>query len=68
MRKWYARIRPHGQKLKQGGYFEDEIDAAKRVNQLCEEMGIPVQNPEISTIPNKQYEVTKKFNFCLMTL
>ena len=43
-----------------GGYFKDELDAAKRVNQLCEKLGNPAQNPEISAMPNQQY-VTKKF-------
>ena len=47
--------------------FKDELDAAKRVNQLCEEQGIPLQNPEISAIPNEQYQVTKNY-FCLMAL
>jgi len=40
--------------LKFGGNFEDELDAGKRVNQLCEELGISLQNPEISAIPNEQ--------------
>jgi len=38
-----------------GGSFNHELDAAKRVNQLCEELGIPAQNPAhcdvTSTIP-----------------
>merc|ERR1712034_64745 len=36
-----------------GGYFKDELDAAKKVNQLCEENGIPLKNPEIGSIPNQ---------------
>merc|ERR1712034_49440 len=32
-------------------------DAANKVNQLCEELGIPLRNPEISTILNEQCEV-----------
>jgi len=35
-----------------GGHFDDEVDAAKRVNQLCEEFGIPPKNPEISGLPS----------------
>merc|ERR1712034_212713 len=34
----------------------NEMDAAKRVNQLCEEMGISLQNPEISAVPTQQYQ------------
>ena len=45
-----------GQK-KYGGVFKDELDAAKRVNQLCEEMGIAAQNAPINVIPNQQYQV-----------
>jgi len=40
---------------KYGGQFNDELDAAKKVNQLCEELTIPLKNPEISAMSNKQY-------------
>ena len=52
-----------GQKQKYGGQFNDKLDAAKRVNQLCEELGIPHKNPTISAMPNQQYQVTKKYFF-----
>jgi hypothetical protein len=64
MRKWIVRITLKGQAPKYGGYFEDELDAAKRVNELCAEFGIPFLNPEIGAIPNQQYQVT----YCLMDL
>ena len=65
-RKWTVRICPKGQKQKYGGMFEDELDAAKKVNQLCEEFGIPAQNSETSAMPNQQYQVTIIENlFCL---
>merc|ERR1711925_53139 len=51
---------PKGQKPKYGGIFDDELDAAKRVNQLCGELGIPPQNPTISAMPNQQYQATPK--------
>ena len=60
-RKWRARIYPKGQKQNFGGYFKDELDAAKRVNQLCEELEIPLQNPEINAVPNHQSHVTTQF-------
>ena len=43
-----------GYKQKYGGLFYDELDAAKRVNQLCKELEIPLQNPGITGEPNQQ--------------
>jgi len=54
-RKWYVQLRRVC-----GGYFKDELDAGKRVNQLCEELRIPHQNPQISAIPNLQYRKKEK--------
>merc|ERR1712034_80874 len=59
-KKWCVLIYPKGQKPKYGGIFDDELDAAKRVNQLCGELGIPPQNPTISAMPNQQYQATPK--------
>ena len=56
--KWYVIMHLKGRKQSYGGCFKDELDAAKRVNQLCDELRIPLQNPEISAIPNQQYQVT----------
>ena len=47
-----------GEKNKYGGYFYDELDAGKKVNQLCEELGLPPQNPGIE-MPNLQSLVAK---------
>jgi len=58
--KWYARLHLKGQPEKYGGIFDDEMDAAKRVNQFCEEFGIPVKNPGISGIPNQSYQECNK--------
>merc|ERR1712034_143133 len=58
--KWYAHLLLDAGKQKFGGVFIDEMDAAKRVNQLCEEMGIPLRNPGISAIPSQQYQKKKK--------
>jgi len=54
-KQWRAHLNLRGKKTRNGGYFKDELDAAKRVNQLCEEMGIPLKNPGMSTIPTQQY-------------
>jgi hypothetical protein len=56
-KKWYAHLRLHTGKQKFGGTFKDELDAAKRVNQLCEEMKVPLQNHGISGLPTQQYHV-----------
>ena len=66
--KWYVAMYMKGaQKPKYGGTFNDELDAAKRVNQLCEQLRIPPQNPTISAIPNQQYQVAMKL-VCLIAL
>merc|ERR1712034_163771 len=54
--KWQVQLQLKGQKPKHGGTFNDERDAAKRLNQLCEEFGIPLQNPEISAMQNHSYQ------------
>merc|ERR1712034_155931 len=59
-RKWFVVMGLKGGKKKYGGTFIDEMDAAKRVNQLCEVMEIPLQNPGISAIPTQQYQARKK--------
>jgi len=43
-----------------GGHFNDELDAAKRVNQLCEKLRIPFQNPTINAMPNQEYQKKEK--------
>merc|ERR1712034_234911 len=57
---WYAQLQVKGKKQKYGGIFKDELDAAKRINQLCEEFGIPPHNPTISAVPNQQYQYKEK--------
>merc|ERR1712034_245193 len=49
-----------GGEMKYGGSFSDEVDAAKRVNQLCEELGIPEKNPGIGTMPNRPWQPKKE--------
>jgi len=59
-KQWRVHLNLRGEKTRNGGYFKDELDAAKRVNQLCEEMGIPLKNPGMSTIPTQQYRYKAK--------
>merc|ERR1712034_255714 len=40
--------------------FNDELDAGKRVNQLCEELGISPYNPTINSRPDEQYQKREK--------
>jgi len=56
--KWHARIYLQGRRMKSSGYFNDELDAAKRVNQLCEEFGIPHKNHGIGTITSQEVKQT----------
>ena len=49
---WQAEFHINGKKRK--SYFGNEFDAAKHLNNLCEKMGIPLQNPNICAIPNQQ--------------
>merc|ERR1712034_306971 len=60
--KWYVQLKLKGEKIKYGGVFKDELDAAKRVNQLCEKLGIRTKNSSISAIPNHQYQKREKIS------
>jgi len=53
-KKWYVQLHFKDGGTKSGGYFNDEQDAAKKVNQLCNEFEISEKNPGISGIPNQQ--------------
>ena len=55
--KWRAQLRVKGREEKCGGSFDHELHAAKRINQLCEEMDIPLRNPGIAGIPTQQCQV-----------
>jgi len=61
-RKWYVNLSKNGNK-KYGGKFKHELDAAKRVNQLCEELGISEKNPEIGAMPHQQLQPQKKSKY-----
>jgi len=56
--KWIIYIKLYsedGQKweIKYGGIFDDELEAAMSVNQMCVKERIPLKNPEIIVSPNK---------------
>jgi len=36
------------------GEFDDELDAAKKVNELCHTFGIPLQNPGVVEMPTQE--------------
>ena len=53
--KWLAQLKLQWEeKNKYFGAFDEELDAAKKVNQICEEHGIPLKNPGIGMIPTQQ--------------
>jgi hypothetical protein len=58
-----SKYDPECQKEKYGGTLIDELDTTKRVNQICEKLGILPQNPEINATPNHKYQVILKQNF-----
>merc|ERR1712034_165143 len=59
-RKWYASVYHKGHKRKYGGMFNEELDAAKRVNQICEELNISPQNPNIQQSPTDDELLTSE--------
>jgi len=63
--KWYAYAYVHSNARKQkfGGSFKNQLDAANRTNQLCEELGIPLQNPGISEISTQQFQSKTLLNY-----
>jgi hypothetical protein len=54
-KKWRSQLKYENTKFSE--YFDNELDAAKRVNQLCEKFGLPAKNIGISEAPTKK--VTK---------
>jgi len=59
-KKWMVMLTSNGKFQKYGGCFDDELDAAKSVNQLCKQLGIPEKNPRINGIPNQQWKAKGK--------
>jgi len=58
-KKWRAQLCVKGQ-ISIGGNFRYELDAAKRVNQLCEELKIPAKNPGLSAMPYQYQQKSQK--------
>ena len=59
-KKWYAVLWSKEGKQKYGGSLSKDLDAAKSVNQLCKELGIPEKNPRIGKILHRQWKVTQQ--------
>jgi len=53
---WIVHFLENG-KINYGGLFNNELDAAKKVNQLCVEAGIPPKNPGINAIQNQELQI-----------
>ena len=47
-----------------GGYYLNELDGAKRVNQLCDKLGIDRKNPEVDAMPNNERVIFKRTFNC----
>ena len=48
--KWLASITVN-KKMKSGGYYTMELDAAHAVNALCDDLGLDRKNPELGDPP-----------------
>jgi len=66
--KWHVVLNLKGGQKKCGGSFNNELNAAKRVNQLCCELGIPEKNLNISGIQNQQLQVTQPIASLYLTV
>jgi len=53
---WAVTIFFNSQKI-HGGRYCDELDAAKRVNQLCDKLKITQKNPGIGSMPNPKIPI-----------
>jgi len=53
--KWTSSVYFNSKKIN-GGPYRDELDAARRVNQLCNELKIERKNPEVDANPIKHYK------------
>jgi len=60
--KWYAHLSLSSGERKYGGIFDEELDAAKKVNHLCEELKIAPLNPGASRIHNFEFLVLPEIN------
>merc|ERR1712034_13214 len=56
-KKWESRIR-HNKKLYNGGYFDNEEQAAMKVNLLCDKYEIDRKNPNVIIKPNAIQQVS----------
>ena len=59
-KKWYVRLYAKGRNPKYGGSFSDELDAAKKVNQLCAEFQIAEKNLGIGKTPHQKWQVIQR--------
>ena len=50
-KKWQVQLN-HDKKKYNGGYFNNKEDASMRVNQLCDNIGIQLEEHEIRAIKN----------------
>jgi hypothetical protein len=61
--KWETALHLTSGKRKFCGYFDNEIEAAKKLNILCDEYCLPHKNPETDGVPNQKVLWIFLFNF-----
>merc|ERR1712034_142072 len=62
--KWYVLLFLKGKKPKHGGVFNDELDAAKKFDQLCNEHGISNHETETTTKQQRNRKISQYKGVC----
>jgi len=65
-RRWLATVYMGKNKKYYGGYFCGEVEAAKKVNQICDGLGIEQKNPEVNMMPEQQKQLSSCYRGLIM--
>jgi len=65
-RRWLAAVYIEKNKKYYGGYYFEEIEAAKRVNQICDELGIEHKNPGVDAMPKQHKRLISCYHGLIM--
>jgi len=61
-RKWAVHVSSHNHKYF-GGYFDEEMEAATKVNQLCDEIGIKRKNHDFHSMSKQKRQQKNNMGF-----